>query len=349
MADAEDRTLPASEQRRRQAREEGQAPLSREVVSLAGLAAAGGMLGWAMPALAGGLSAHLQGMLHGQDAGAGTALRGAGLALALAAGPALAAAGAAGAASVLLQTGGLVHGAALAPDLARLSPARGLRRIAGLDSAAEAAKALAKAGVLAWALWHAVASVLPDAAAVLALPPFALLDRLAAEVRHMLLVVLGWQAVIAAADTAWVRHRFNARLRMSRQDTLDEQKQSEGDPAHKAKLRALRRARAKRRMMAAVPTATVVVTNPTHYAVALAYERGGGGAPRVVAKGMDEVAARIRALAGEHRVPLVANPSLARALHQVEVDAEVPAEHFKAVAEIIAYVWRLREQSSARR
>ena len=126
-------------------------------------------------------------------------------------------------------------------------------------------------------------------------------------------------------------------------------KQSEGDPSHKAKLRAIRRARAKRRMMAAVPTATVIITNPTHYAIALAYDRGGNGAPKVVAKGMDEVAARIRALAAEHRVPMVANPPLAWALHKVELDSEVPAEHFKAVAEIIAYVWRLRGQAAGRR
>jgi len=138
-------------------------------------------------------------------------------------------------------------------------------------------------------------------------------------------------------------------MRMSRQDQVDEQKEAEGDPRHKAKLRALRRARARRRMMAAVPTATVVITNPTHYAVALAYERGTQAAPRVVAKGTDEVAARIRAIARDSRVPLIANPPLARALHQVEVDAEVPAEHFKAVAEIIAYVWRLRDQVAGRR
>ncbi len=91
-----------------------------------------------------------------------------------------------------------------------------------------------------------------------------------------------------------------------------------------------------------MPTATVVITNPTHYAVALAYDRGTQSAPRVVAKGMDDVAARIRAMAAEHGVPMVANPPLARALHALELDAEVPAEHFKAVAEIIAYIWRLQ-------
>jgi len=110
----------------------------------------------------------------------------------------------------------------------------------------------------------------------------------------------------------------------------------------KGRLRQLRQQRARKRMMAAVPKATVVVTNPTHYAIALVYDRATGGAPRVVAKGVDAVAARIRAVAEENKVPLVANPPLARALFTVELDAEIPAEHFQAVAEIIAYVWRLR-------
>jgi len=97
-------------------------------------------------------------------------------------------------------------------------------------------------------------------------------------------------------------------------------------------------------MMASVPKAAVVVTNPTHYAVALAYDRGARGAPRVVAKGADEVAAKIREVARESRVPIVANPPLARALYRVELDTEIPAEHFKAVAEIIAYIWRMRSR-----
>ena len=107
----------------------------------------------------------------------------------------------------------------------------------------------------------------------------------------------------------------------------------------------MRLARARKRMMAAVPKATVVITNPTHYAVALAYDRAKQSAPRVVAKGMDEVAARIRAVAAQHGVPTMANPPLARALHTLDLEAEVPAEHFQAVAEIIAYVWRLRGQA----
>ena len=128
---------------------------------------------------------------------------------------------------------------------------------------------------------------------------------------------------------------------MSRVDIRDEAKESEGDPKIKARIRQIRMQRARRRMLAAVPQATVVVTNPTHYAVALAYDRATNAAPRVLAKGVDTMAARIREAAQAHGIPLVANPPLARALYRVELDADIPAEHFQAVAEIIAYVWRL--------
>ena len=128
---------------------------------------------------------------------------------------------------------------------------------------------------------------------------------------------------------------------MSRQDILEEQKETEGDPRVKARLRQIRTLRARKRMLAAVPKATVVITNPTHYAVALAYDRAKNAAPRVVAKGVDTLAVRIREAAEANRVPVVANPPLARALYRVEVDADIPAEHYQAVAEIIAYVWRL--------
>ena len=131
---------------------------------------------------------------------------------------------------------------------------------------------------------------------------------------------------------------------MSRHDIQEEQKETEGDPRVKARLRQIRTIRARRRMLAAVPKATVVITNPTHYAVALAYDRAKHAAPRVVAKGVDSLAARIREAAEANRVPVVANPPLARALYRVEMDADIPAEHYQAVAEIIAYVWRLGDR-----
>jgi len=157
------------------------------------------------------------------------------------------------------------------------------------------------------------------------------------------------QSVIVAGDFLWVRLKHQRDMRMSLEDVKQERKDMDGDPHIKAKRKRIRYIRARRRMMAAVPKATVVVTNPTHYAVALSYERGKQAAPRVVAKGVDEVAANIRAIAEQNRVPLVANPALARALYLVELDAEIPAEHFQAAAEIIAYVWRLKTSIRAGR
>jgi flagellar biosynthetic protein FlhB len=138
-------------------------------------------------------------------------------------------------------------------------------------------------------------------------------------------------------------------MRMSRQDIRDEQKESDGDPKVKMRFRLLRMRRARKRMLAAVPKATVVIVNPTHYAVALVYDRAKTAAPRVVAKGVDSMAARIREVAESNRVPLVVNPPLAHALYRVELDTDIPAEHYKAVAEIIAYVWRLSRGRSGPR
>jgi len=156
-------------------------------------------------------------------------------------------------------------------------------------------------------------------------------------------------AVIAGLDYFWQRMRFLSRNRMSKQEIKEEYRQNEGDPAIKAKVRQIRQERAKKRMMAAVPEATVVIMNPTHYAVALKYESGKTEAPICVAKGIDALALRIRAVAEENDVPVVENPPLARALHAaVEIDDPVPAEHFKAVAQVIGYVMRLQGKLPAR-
>ena len=148
--------------------------------------------------------------------------------------------------------------------------------------------------------------------------------------------------LIAGADYFYVRQKWWKRQMMTLQETRDEFKQMEGDPHIKGKLRQLRQERSRKRMMAAVPDATVVITNPTHFAVALKYEKG-MAAPKCVAKGADAVAFRIRELAKEHDVPIVENPPLARALFAaVDVDETIPGEHFKAVAEVIGFVMRLK-------
>jgi flagellar biosynthetic protein FlhB len=149
-------------------------------------------------------------------------------------------------------------------------------------------------------------------------------------------------AIIALADFLYQRRSFFQRMKMTLQEVKDEYKQSEGDPKIKGKIRQIALQRSKRRMMAAVPTASVIVTNPTHYAVALKYEHGNMAAPVVVAKGVDALALKIRAIATEAKVPIVENRPLARALYaSVEIDRPIPAEHYAAVAEIISYVMRL--------
>ncbi len=232
------------------------------------------------------------------------------------------------------------------PDLARLSPQRGLKRLFGVEGLVEVVKSLAKAGILVWALWRAISDVLPRAMSAMSWHPVTLLTRMLSDLVHLSMLIIGCQLVVALLDVTWTRLRFTSRLRMSLEEIKQEHKQAEGDPRIKAKLKQIRMAKSRQRMMARVPQATVVITNPTHYAVALVYDRGSQAAPRVVAKGMDEVALRIRTLASQHGVAIVANPPLARALYTLPLDAEVPAEHFKAVAEIIAYVWRLRGQRS---
>jgi flagellar biosynthetic protein FlhB len=343
MPDDGDKTQPATARRLERARGMGQVPLSREVSGLAGLGAATLMLMISGPALSQALVKRLAGMLARADTLDPVAtLHAAALAGALAVAPLTFAVLATSVTSTLLQTGFLFRFEAMMPDPARLDPRRGLSRIFGVGALVEQGKSLAKIGVLGYAAWRVLSGALPMLDSAALWMPGQLADHLLRQVLQLMLMMLAAQAVIAGADVAWVRYRHFSGLRMSREEVKQEGKESDGNPQIKAKIRQIRRARAKQRMMAAVPTATVVVTNPTHYAIALAYDRGARGAPRVVAKGVDEVAARIREVAQDSRVPVVANPPLARALYTVDLDAEIPAEHFKAVAEIIAYVWRLR-------
>jgi flagellar biosynthetic protein FlhB len=154
--------------------------------------------------------------------------------------------------------------------------------------------------------------------------------------------VVALLAIIAAADYLFQYRQWYNRLKMSLQELKDEFKQTDGDPHIKARIRQLRVERSKKRMMAAVPQASVIITNPTHFAVALQYDRG-MAAPVCLAKGLDNIALKIREVAAEHNIPIVENPPLARALHAtVEIDEEVPPEHYKAVAEVIGYVMRLK-------
>jgi flagellar biosynthetic protein FlhB len=342
----EDRTEAATARRLQKAREEGQVPVSRELASLAGLAGASIGLLLFGPTAASDLARHLMvfiGQASALDLSQGVSgpLHFVALAALRATAPVALGSLLAAAAAVLLQTGLLVHLGALRPKFSHINPSAGLKRLVGADGLVESLKSCAKIAVIAVIAWKVLAGDLADLLAA----PFAdaatLSARIARPVVHVLIAVLLAQTVIAAADLLWVRMRHAKTMRMSRQDIRDEQKETDGDPKTKMRFRQLRMRRARKRMLAAVPKATVVITNPTHYAVALVYDRAKNAAPRVVAKGVDTMAARIREVAATNRVPLVVNPPLARALYTVELDTDIPGEHYKAVAEIIAYVWRL--------
>ncbi len=342
MADAEDRDLPASQRRLDQARAAGQVPLSREVATVAVLAAMLMVLSVGGPGLARGLIGGLVPFL--QPASGLQPLAGLHAAASVGLGVLMPFALAilfAGGGAVLLQTGLHLNRKALLPDFSRISPLHGFGRLFGSTTLAEASKAMLKLGVVGTAGWLGARSLAPTLARLDASPVQMLVPNIVHLLGLVLLPMIAAQGAIALFDVARARLKHNRDLRMTREELRQEQREQEGDPQIKARIRRIRQQRARQGMVKAMRTATVVITNPTHYAVALVYDRARGSAPRVVAKGMDEMAARIRDVARSNRVPLVANPPLARALYPVDLDTEIPAEHFQAVAEIIAYVWRL--------
>ena len=240
-------------------------------------------------------------------------------------------------------------GESLKPKFSKISPAAGATRIFGKQAAANFAQGIFKLvalgvvmGAVLWPERYRLESMVRfDPAAILGVTT-SLTLRLLGSVVAML-------AVVAIADYFFQYRQWYERQKMSLQEMKQEFKQSEGDPHIKGKLRQLRHARMKKRMMTAVPKASVIITNPTHYAVALSYERG-MTAPVCVAKGVDLIARRIREIAAEHNIPIVENVPLARALYAtVEIDAEIPVEHYHAVAEIIGYVMGLKRGLSGRR
>ena len=246
----------------------------------------------------------------------------------------------------VLQHRPVFSAARLKPDLSKLSPMKGFGRLFGLDGLMNFIKGIAKillaGGACFWAVWPELGRV----AGAIDLSPAGIVELAMLLIFKAVLAALAVLAVLAAADYIYQRHRFMARHRMSRQELRDEIKQSEGDPMVKARIRQIRLERSRKRMIAAIPQATVVITNPTHYAVALKYESGKMGAPVCVAKGVDHMALTIRKVAEENGVPIVENPPLARALYAaVEVDDEIPADHYKAVAQVIGYVMRLANRT----
>jgi flagellar biosynthetic protein FlhB len=228
------------------------------------------------------------------------------------------------------------------PEWSRISPAAGLRRLLSREALANFAKGLAKLAIFGAVITSLLWPQRQRLANLIGVDPAMILPFIRSLTLQMLGAVVAILALVAGADYLFQYRQWYERQKMSVREMKEEFRQSEGDPAVKGKIRQLRQARARKRMMAAVPKASLVIANPTHFAVALRYEPG-MNAPICVAKGVDVIARKIREVAEAHDIPVVENPPLARALHgTVELDQEIPQEHYRAVAEIIGYLMRLR-------
>lgn len=238
----------------------------------------------------------------------------------------------------------------LAPKFSKISPLQGFQKLVSLRNLFEFGKSLVKLAIVGTVVMVVLWPEKEKLPQLITVDMMALLEIVQDLSLRLLIGVVAVMLIIAIADFLYQRYTHRRDLRMSKQEIKDENKQSEGDPQIKARIRGLRLERSRQRMMAAVPKADVVVTNPTHYAIALQYDAAEMAAPKLVAKGVDHLAARIRELARENGVPIVENPPLARAIYAtVEVNHEIPGEHYKAVAEIIGYVMKLKGEAARRR
>jgi flagellar biosynthetic protein FlhB len=246
------------------------------------------------------------------------------------------------------QVGFLLSAEPITPKLSKISPIAGFKRLFSAKSLVEFLKGLAKMSVVGFIAYIAAAPEFNRLEAMIQLDLVDILLEVQILVIRILIGVLIVLFLIASLDYAYQVYEHIKQNRMTRQEVRDEHKQAEGDPHVKARLRQIRADRARQRMMASVPRADVVITNPTHFAIALSYNEDEMVAPVVVAKGADDVAFRIREVANDHNVPIVENKPLAQALFAtVEIDQQIPPEHYQAVAQVISYVYKLKGKFAA--
>ena len=246
----------------------------------------------------------------------------------------------------LAQSGFLFTAEKIKPKWSAVSPLSGFKRIFGPDGIVQFIKTFLKLVAIGAVCWWVLKPHTRELENLAAMSPALILPFARDLAAALMISALIFLAFTAGADFIWQKFRFAKRMRMTKEETKEDYKQTEGDPHVKAKLKQIRMQRSRQRMMANVPKATVIVTNPTHYSVALRYEPDqGDAAPICVAKGVDAVALRIREVAREHDVPIVENVPLARALYAtVEVDEVIPREHFDAAAKIIGFVFQSRRR-----
>jgi flagellar biosynthetic protein FlhB len=349
-----EKTEPASPRRLEKAREEGDVVRSRELVTFVMLAVGCAGVWLASGNLAGQLGAAMTQALRVDRAAAfdtALMLRQAGVAIVAALqalAPVLGMLFVAAVVAPMMLGGWMVSTKSLAPDFGKLNPLAGLGRMFSLDTLGELTKAVLKLLLVGGVAWWVIGSELEALLALMAEPTHSALQHAVRMVAFSCALIVASLLLVAGIDVPWQLWRYARKHRMSREDLRQEQKESDGDPHVKAQIRRAQQAIARRRMMSEVPKADIVVTNPTHYAVALQYRDGAMSAPRVVAKGTDLVAVRIRELAREHGVPLLEAPPLTRALYRhTRLGDEVPAALYTAVAEVLAWAYQLNRWRAA--
>ena len=345
-ADRESKTEEASQRRIEDAKAKGNTPFSREAANAAVLLAIGLTLPIAVAAAAAKIAPSLTFYLDmapairletGGDAIA--LIAGAGLLIAASLWPLLLAVALAGILASAAQNVPRIVLHRIKPELSRLSPSKGLERIYGAAGRVEIVKSALKLVAICGLLYAALRHLPLQLPAVALVAHDGIVPIVAQETARLFLLAGLLMIALAAADVLWSRQKWRMDLRMSRQELKDEQRQNEGDPMVKARQRAIARNRARKRMMAAVPRATLVVANPTHYAIALRYVAGETVAPVVLAKGIDHLALRIREIAERNDIPVIEDKALARSLYAaVKTDRPIPPEFYRAVAEIMLHL-----------
>jgi flagellar biosynthetic protein FlhB len=342
------KTEKATPKKRSEARKKGQVARSQDLSSTTGLLAAFGALVVGGPHMMSQLeSVVTRGLAQAGDTQLATAAGLASLstwalgAFASALAPVVISALLAGLIANIAQVRFKVTLAALQPSFQKLNPGSGLKRLFGTSGLVETAKAFAKLGAVGGTAFVIVWPRLPNLGSLVGIPPSSLLSELGGQVVSIVTRVGGMLMLLALLDWFWQRHKIEKSLKMTKGEVKSEARQADLAPELRGAIKKKQFQAARRRMLADVPTADVVIVNPTHFAVALRYDTA-KPAPELVAKGVDYIAAAIRAAAEEHGVPIVTNPPLARAVYrQVELGAMIPEELFAGVAEVLAYVYRI--------
>lgn len=353
MADPS-KTESATPKRRSEERDKGNVPKSRELPAVAVMMGVFGVLYFTSGHMMGGLTGLFRDFLTVSAARINTVdgvhtlltdlfMRSGGLLLPTFAGTVFFAA-----AANVAQTGFLFTTEPLRPNFGKLNPVSGVQKLFSLQSLVELAKSIIKFALIGFVAWRVIRREIPFLPEIIEKTPEEIIFYFLRIGSSILLQCCLLLLLLAAGDYAFQWWSYEKSLRMTKEEVKEEYRQQEGDQAVKARIRSIQREKARRRIIQEVPKADVVITNPTHFAVALRYERGSADAPRVLVKGADLMALRIREIATESGVPIVERPPLARALYnEVEEGHEIPYELFQAVAEVLAYVYRLRNRNLA--